>query len=589
MRGNREGMALMLVIIVMMVAATVATGAAVIGANSWVMAQHEERQSILQAAADAGLEEARARINGNRSLLPDSNYVALENNIQVTDASGNAIPGVRRWVYVGPSGATTGQYGLFASVVAVTMDAGGEKVIRRAEIIQESFAKYGYFTNDEGSMQYGDGDDYFGPVHSNDDMIIHSTGASFMGPVTTTRAAIAGTSYATFTPAAAPPTGYQTSAAHIGFPNSGPLTTLRNYATTGGLALTSSAVGAEDEATMRLFFVAIDLNGDGDKTDDDEGFVRIYNCNSATWSCASWVTAHIPYGQSDWRWSRNCGHFNASQHGTSTNFVDAASHGSEWYDALTIHGTRRCFLGGADELWDGAFVANDGTGSWLPWPGTVDPRLVALSRPDRNYLWPLSRGNAPNYKGVIHVNGKVAISGELRGRVTVAASSNIVIVDDMRYSVNPASGVCKDVLGLFSGNDIVIADNGINSPTQVTGAAPYITYDETRDEFLDAVVLALSSFETHDLGDGSTTAEPCGTITWGRGCLYLNGGIIEGVHGIVGGLGYGYLKRLAYDGCAANNPPPYFPATGHFVRTRVFEIDPTGFTIAGYFATLKPN
>ena len=42
--------------------------------------------------------------------------------------------------------------------------------------------------------------------------------------------------------------------------------------------------------------------------------------------------------------------------------------------------------------------------------------------------------------------------------------------------------------------------------------------------------------------------------------------------------------------CAATtSPPPYFPTTGHFVRSRYFEVDPTGFNIATYWAQLVPH
>jgi hypothetical protein len=596
LRTNREGMVLVLVIIVMLVAAAVVSGAAVIGMNSWTIMQHEERQSVMQAAADGGLEEGRARINGNMTLYPNTLYVALENSVPVYDASGNAIAGLRRSVYVGPTGISTGQYGMFGSVVSVVRDANGDQVIRRAEIMQQSFARFAFFTDVEGSIGFGGGDALFGPVHSNDDIVVYSSGATFHGPVTTARTMV-NPGNATFTPSTLPPSGYQQGVPVIPMPTTAALTTLQNHAAAGGLSFTSSTAGAADEATMRLLFVAIDLNGDGDNTDGDEGFVRVYNCTSANSSCAAWVTAQIPPGQSDWRNSRNCGHFDPLRHGTATNFVDAVGHvnittatSDDWLEAVTVNGTRRCFLGGADELWDGTFTPNDGTGSWLLWPGSVDARLVALNRADRNYLFPLSRGHNPTYRGVIHVNGKVAVSGALRGRVTLAATGNIIVADDLRYSVNVGTGTCSDILGLFSGNDVVIADNSLNSPTQPEGSGAYYSYDETRDEFLDAVIIGLNSFLAQDHASGSTSAEPCGAISWGRGCLFLNGGVIQRYRGAVGTTGgSGYLKRYSYDACAFSDPPPYFPTTGRFTRTRIFEVDPTGFNIAAYFRSLTPQ
>jgi hypothetical protein len=80
-------------------------------------------------------------------------------------------------------------------------------------------------------------------------------------------------------------------------------------------------------------------------------------------------------------------------------------------------------------------------GQWLAWPGAVDPAVAG--RPDGAYLFPISRELNPSFKGVIFVEGKVAISGVLRGRVTVAATDDIVIVDDLTYSVDPGAGTCR--------------------------------------------------------------------------------------------------------------------------------------------------
>lgn len=81
----------------------------------------------------------------------------------------------------------------------------------------------------------------------------------------------------------------------------------------------------------------------------------------------------------------------------------------------------------------------------------------------------------------------------------------------------------------------------------------------------------------------------CEATVWGRGCLYLTGGIIQDTRGAVGlASGRGYLKRYAYDQCAAVDPPPYFPTTGHFARGRFFEVNPVGFDVAAYYQMLTP-
>jgi hypothetical protein len=105
------------------------------------------------------------------------------------------------------------------------------------------------------------------------------------------------------------------------------------------------------------------------------------------------------------------------------------------------------------------------------------------------------------------------------------------------------------------------------------------------------LVEALDIFTVERYDQGSTSAEVCDkTIDAGRGCLKLTGGIIQNTRGAVGQVdGHGYVKRYSYDACAASNSPPYFPTTGHFVRDRFFEVDPTGFDVDSYFALLTPK
>ncbi|NIS29987.1 MAG: hypothetical protein GWN07_07165, partial [Actinobacteria bacterium] len=214
-----------------------------------------------------------------------------------------------------------------------------------------------------------------------------------------------------------------------------------------------------------------------------------------------------------------------------------------------------------------------------------------------DYLFPMGRRFNPDFKGVIHVTGKVAVSGVVRNRVTLAATGNIVIADDIVYATDPSTpgreATCDDLLGLFSANDVLVADNAINAPVQPGSGANWFTYDDTKDEFIHGTVLALDNFTVDAYADGATRAESCESTLWGRGCLYLTGGIIQQQRGPVGTIGSpggtGYLKRYAYDGCAATMPPPYFPTTGQFQRDRLFNVDPVGFDVGGYFALLAPG
>jgi len=253
--------------------------------------------------------------------------------------------------------------------------------------------------------------------------------------------------------------------------------------------------------------------------------------------------------------------------------------------------SRRCFLGGADSLNDPiGFLATDNRGAWIQWSSIPDPRVTAKAGAMAQYLWPINRVLNPNFKGVIYVEGKVAVSGVLRGRVTLAATGNIILADDIKYVTDPAAATCADILGLFSGNDIVVADNLLNDPIPPWQNQGPISWDESPDEFINGFVLALNVFTAQQYDQGSTNAESCAPATNGRGCLYLTGGVIQKQRGPVGmTTGQGYVKRYAYDRCGSTDPPPYFPTTGHFNRGHYYEVDPSNFNIVSYWSQLVPH
>jgi Tfp pilus assembly protein PilX len=271
---DERGIALIVVLLVALVIAVISAGAALVSSNNSLISSYGDKQSVLETVAEAGLEEARSMVNGNNSLYPDSLYNTLESAAQVKDASGNTISGVTRSLYVGPTGITSGQYGVFGSVVSVVEDAAGNKTIRRGEVVQESFAKYAYFTDVEPStIAFGGGDQIFGPVHTNDVLKIYSSGATFHGPVVTHKT-ISGKAYGTFNQ------GYTENGPYIAMPATAQLTKLKTQATAGGTAFISSLAGTIGQATLRIEFVPVDMNGDGFFTGSNEGFIRVYRSDS---------------------------------------------------------------------------------------------------------------------------------------------------------------------------------------------------------------------------------------------------------------------------------------------------------------------
>lgn len=566
MIDNERGIALVVVLLVVVAVAAIIAGSALLSSSTSLIARHEARLGVLETAADAGLEEARSSINGNKALYPDSGFDTLEAGVTVYAADGTPIPNVQRWLYAGPSGVTTGQYGVFGSILSVTQDVQGDRVVRRSEVNQESFAKYAYFTTMENNIQFANGDQIFGPVFSDDYINIASSGAVFNGPVATAKS-VNGKSFGVYKQ------GVKEGAAFIPMPTTADLFKLKGQATIGGTAIVSPTLGteADGQATTRIEFVSVALNGN-DSTQDGDGFMKVYqltNPSDIWWVVGDAKTAQQAKGDST-------GVLTSSNCQLSTIGVGKQA--------------TRCYLGGSDSLNSPkGFQAVDAHGHWLPWVGPVDPRLSAL-RNDANYLWPINRATNPNFRGVVYVDGRVAVSGTLRGRLTLAASGNIIIADDLNYQTNPGAANCADILGLFSGADIVVADNLLNDPAPGVSTVTSPRSWGAPNTFFDGFVLALGSFRAENYNKGSRNAETCGTVSNGRGCLFINGGVIQTSRGAVGlTTGEGYVKRYSYDACGATNPPPYFPTTGHFLRGHYYEVDPTGFDVTAYWGLLIPH
>ncbi len=601
----RRGIALIVVILVVLAVVAIASGTAYLSLNTSLIAKYHSRLSVLESVADAGLEETRSWLNANAANYPDTLYTTRENGVTVTDAAGTTIAGVHRWIYVGPSGISSGQYGVYGSVVIVVTDANNNRIVRRMEVVQESFAKFAYFTDVEGAIVFGANDVIYGPVFSNDNIQLQNTapGASFYG-LLRTHGTITNRARGNYYGSPAP--GYQESQASIPFPQVADLNKLLTQATAGGTNFTSSTAGDQGQASMRIEFVALDLNGDGDSTDVDEGFMKIYNATST--ANAWWVVGDTTgFNANGLKQSRNCGHILTAGTGNHAAFKTFRHHYTDTGNSsdqarwAVNNGTNRfCYLGGSDILNDwtatpGSFLATDSLGSWRAWTGTVDPRVTAVRPADAAYLWPISRALNPNFKGVIHVTGKVAVSGKVRGSITLAATGNIIIADNLTYVTNPGGTVpcnsaTRDMLGIFSGADVIMADNLLNAPMPPTSGGTYRTWaSRGSDEYVHGVVLALSNFTVQNYDSDPNDVEDCQGSNDARGCLYLTGGIIQNTRGPVGQTdGHGYIKRYQYDACAGLMPPPYFPTTGRFVKGHYYEVEPTNFAIATYWPQLVP-
>jgi hypothetical protein len=644
--SNRRGMAIIITLILTVALGALALSSVYLASNTKISGGLSERASNLQFAADAGLQIGKSYINADPDAMPSSGYREMTFNGGILkDAAGNAIQGVRVRVWAGPTGATSGQFGAFGSVIAEATDLTGGRVVRRLELAQENFSRFAYWSNKEnrgtGPLWFNSGDVIFGPMWSNDTIRIANKGAL---PFAAQFRDVVGTAKMVIGPTEADWwKGYSEYAIPISMPLPGSLSSLSGYATSGRMNFNAPTSGDETTVRMRIEFVNYDIDGDGSDKDPQDGFFRVYDATSGgqqeNWVrgdtdsddnqstlrkalCGEWIT--IDGAE---RFFPVAAHENATAinswlnlKGVSgairANFVSGSFPGATASSTIAAilskaaAGNRsQCFLGGAPELnfnvgggiWGGTsrtFSPNDSRGGWRAYTGPIDARVTAAAAPgEAPYLFPLHRSVNSGARGVISVSGTVGVSGALVGRVTLRSTGSIVVLDDIKYGTNPAAtGQCVDVLGLLSEKDVVVADNMLNDQVDVwvgTGTTTRKLLDDSKDLTLHAVVMAMDrSFRVERYDQLPDVGNPCNGVERGRGCLALLGGIIQEARGAVTTFsatkGTGYLKQYTYDRCANLRPPPYFPTTGRFLDNRYMEIDPVNFDIATLFARLQP-
>ncbi|MEO7353266.1 MAG: hypothetical protein ABIZ70_02840, partial [Gemmatimonadales bacterium] len=565
---------------------------------------------------------------------------------------GGTLPGITRSLYVGRTGgrtggsATAGQYGSnFASAVSIISDRRGAVAARRLLMTQESWAKFAVAVNNwSGSAAYGCTESVSGPFHSNTGLKLSSGCSSpktlFTGPVTVA-GSITNQSSGDYR------AGVKSGASAIPWPTPARITLMRQFAQDGDAAngdydLTSSTNGAKIPG-LRIEFVAIDVNGNG-MIEWDEGFMRVWKPANTRDSVLAFATGRrwptVPSGttQADDpnMISRNCGAV-AQLNGTGSSIFRSASdiyagttggatnQRTAVRTALTTNATHRCYLGGDPRLYKAstgdsltpdstvtnAPLASNNFGWWVKRRAGALASLATVRSGDKAYLIPL--GSNPNFKGVIYVSGDVAISGRLRGRVSVFATGNVILADDLTYTNPPGTNcdVTGDIFGAIATKDVIIEDNNVQTPFKVNNVV-WAGYDDTSDANYNMFFLAAGTSAGNDgnfYGEGvdggglpvdiwsgaasvnaSAVSVRCGDAP--NGCIRVTGGLAQGRvdNATYSYRRYGWGEAHTYDPCGAVNPPPYFPTTGRFVESRYYEVDPVWLrqmTIADYFDKLR--
>jgi len=555
--SDRRGSALILTLVLALTLASLATSAIYLGGNEQILANSYDQEHDMRYAADAVLAMGKSKLNSDPYAAPDSGYTTVTNNATMLGADGTAIPGITVSMYLGPTSSNTGQFGRFASVVAVARNQAGAQVVRRLELAQESFARFAYWSNREtnnGSVIYfNNNDQLWGPVWSNDQINIGSGGARFHGTVGTATG-IAGAGYGTFD------VGYSVNQKPITLPSNTTLSALAGYASSGGFNFSAPNSNAVDQTRMRIEFVARPYNGGTGGVAGlpingvDDGFFRVYIGKSGPWvrgdstpdNCgATYVftnsgtglgspsrPAFVPVSENTRAWFKaaltNSGNY------TSSVVTSLTSGNTSTLTANVLkQASARCYLGGDPNLRAVSYrsqpgsaytsdtvgmatktgaqilavaqkIAGDSTtfypgtttntmGYWMPYAGALAHQLTSLWPVEAPYLFPLYRGLNPGTKGVIHVSGTTGVSGTLRGRVTLYATGSVAILRDTKYVTDPSLNNCTADMLGIIASNDIFVADNALQDPLNVSGVGYRNMDDTKDVFVHGVMMALNT------------------------------------------------------------------------------------------------
>jgi hypothetical protein len=248
-------------------------------------------------------------------------------------------------------------------------------------------------------------------------------------------------------------------------------------------------------------------------------------------------------------------------------------------------------------------------GTWRQAPAAIRfPSLSATTRQDgeRPYLWTLTKPHNLESKGVVHASsGPLWLSGTLRGSITLYVLGTAVLIDDLRYDVDPTApeALCRNFLGIIARDNVMVADNAMNRPkviaTPANNAGNTLFLAPDRDFFLDAITMSLTGTVGVEHYAGSTRTNPASmcpkssSYATSGGCINQSGGVIQqSISATYAGNGTGLRENRTVDPCQlTNRKPPFFPSTQRYLENKYFELDPNTLTtdaaIADWFGRLR--
>jgi hypothetical protein len=311
----RRGSALILVLIMTLSLAALASSAIYMTGSSGLLSRYHDKERDLEFAVETALELGRARLQRDTTLtLYDTGYTQLLTNQPVYTSTGSALTGLTVNLYGAYTGDTVGVYVPYITLLATVSDAFGLRLARRLDLQAQSFYRYALFANDfPSSTSIGAGENIGGHVHANNRFIASTSGSPVPAFSDTVSAAgtisgsaqwadtISSTGGATVIPwpsatasywGAASMRGYFAGLASAGNLSVSTVTTgTMTRASSGGVDISGSS-GTYATAGSRLEFLTVDVNNNG-MIDSTEGFMKVFHLATASGSTSTYYYGGI--------------------------------------------------------------------------------------------------------------------------------------------------------------------------------------------------------------------------------------------------------------------------------------------------------
>jgi len=292
---GRAGSAMILVLLLTFALAALAGSAILLSSTATQTVKSRESEKDLRYSADAAIAIGESQIENDPTTVPLSGYQQIANGTAMLAADSTAIHGLTYNLYVGPTGSVSRQNGRFVTLVAQAMDTAHHRsFIRRVELMQETFAKFAYFSNNENGICFGSGDILYGPIFSNSEISTCGSPqvATFEDSVEISSSA-ASPGFSNGNPSQdSLKYGFRYPVAPIPLPSTAHLSSLFTLASAGNTLFTSPNTNTDSTGNLhsRLEFDAYNDSNPtlgADSVASGEGFVKFYQVDETN---SYWTT-----------------------------------------------------------------------------------------------------------------------------------------------------------------------------------------------------------------------------------------------------------------------------------------------------------